>query len=295
MKEMDNNLDAEVRLWQEKLFSRSIRRDHKLKRISGLIGSATNLQCLDISTGDGIISSHLRSLGGSWKTMVTTKDAAVSINYSLGEAIAVIENGKLPFEDHSFDRLVIVDTLKEFTDDYEFLHECHRVLKNDGWVIISEERRAPLGPVALLQRTFGLLPSSNEKNCRNGYKVHELFETLKDGFDVPETIVYSNVLLEFFATFGEVVQRMVTGGPCWLVREKAGQKELYNYRQIYGLASFAFPLMWLLSLLEFLPGQKLLIKSRRRLWRPRLQPKLIDGRSIAEAAINTKIGTAAPF
>jgi hypothetical protein len=45
----------------------------------------------------------------------------------------------------------------------------------------------------------------------------------------------------------------------------------------------------------FHPGPQVLFKRGRRQGRPRLQPKLIDGRSIAEAAINTKIGTAAPF
>jgi hypothetical protein len=52
---------------------------------------------------------------------------------------------------------------------------------------------------------------------------------------------------------------------------------------------------WFLSLFEFLPGHKLLVKSRRRNWSPRKQPKFSAGRSIAEVAINTKIGTAAPF
>jgi hypothetical protein len=80
-----------------------------------------------------------------------------------------------------------------------------------------------------------------------------------------------------------------------MVREKAGQNELYGYRHVHTLAGIAYPLVWILSKMEFLPAHKLLVKSRRRLWRPRTQPKLIDGRSIAEAAINTKIGTAAPF
>jgi len=294
MSEMNINLDAEIRIWQEKLFTRSIRRHRKLDRITELTGKTTNLQCLEISAGDGIISASLRALGGSWKTAVSTETAAFSLNHSINEPITLVENGKLPFEEHLFDRVIIVDALKGITDDCEFIHECHRVLKNDGWVIISEKRRAPFSLVALLQRAFDISPIAKGQR-RNGYKVGELFHILKDGFDVPETIAYSNGLLESATTIGEVIQKSLFQDYYWVVKKKAAKDLLYRYRRLYSLAGFAYPLLWIFSKMEFLPGHQLLVKSRRRHWRPRLQPKLIDGRSIAEAAINTKIGTAAPF
>lgn len=294
MKEMDTNLDAEIHLWQEKLFKRSVRRTRKLNKIEGLVGNTGGLQCLEISSGDGIISAHLRSLGGSWKTAVSTKSAGDSIGYSISESITLIDNGKLPFDDHAFGMVVIVDALKGIAADHDFIRECHRVLKSDGWVIISEERRRPISLTALLQHLFGISPVAKGQK-RNGYTDHELYNILKDGFDVPETIFYSNGLLESIATLGEAIQKLITPEHYWLIREKAGQDELYRYQRIYSLAGIAYPLPWILSKLDFLPGHKLLVKSRRRPWRPRTQPKLIDGRSIAEATINTKIGTAAPF
>lgn len=291
---MDINLDAEIRIWQEKLFARSIRRQRKLDRITELTGKTTNLHCLEISAGDGIISASLRALGGSWKTAVATEAAAVSLGYSISEAVTLIDNGKLPFEDQAFDRVVIVDALKRITNDYDFIHECHRVLKNDGWVIISESRRVPVSLVALLQRAFDISPIAKGQR-RNGYKVGELFSILKDGFDVPETITYSNGLLESATAIGEFVQTRLLQDYYWLVKKKAEKDLLYRYRRLHSMAGLTYPLLWIFSKMEFLPGHQLLVKSRRRHWRPRLQPKLIDGRSIAEAAINTKIGTAAPF
>ena len=294
MSEMDINLDAEIRIWQEKLFARSIRRQRKLDRITELTGKTTNLHCLEISAGDGIISASLRALGGSWKTAVATEAAAVSLGYSISEAVTLIDNGKLPFEDQAFDRVVIVDALKRITNDYDFIHECHRVLKNDGWVIISESRRVPVSLVALLQRAFDISPIAKGQR-RNGYKVGELFSILKDGFDVPETITYSNGLLESATAIGEFVQTRLLQDYYWLVKKKAEKDLLYRYHRLHSMAGLTYPLLWIFSKMEFLPGHQLLVKSRRRHWRPRLQPKLIDGRSIAEAAINTKIGTAAPF
>ncbi len=293
MKEMDTNLDAEIRLWQEKLFKRSVRRARKLARIKSLTGNTGNLQCLEVSSGDSVISMHLRSLGGSWKTATSTESAAISIGYGISEKLVLIENGKLSFDDNIFDMVVIVDALKGIAADHDFIRECHRVLKPDGWVIISEEYRR-VNITALLQRLFGVSPVAKGAK-RNGYTNHELYHILKDGFDVPETILYSNSLLESVAAIGESIQNLIIPEHYWMIREKAGQEELYRYRRLHTLAGVAYPLLWILSKFEFLPGHKLLVKSRRRHWRPRTTPKLLDGRSIAEAAINTKIGTAAPF
>ena len=291
---MDNNLSEEVRLWQEQLFKRSIRRKRKVQKIDQLLGNTAHLQGLEVSAGDGLISAHLRSLGRSWKTVVTTERAADSIGYASTEKAVLINNAKLPFEDHTFDHVVIIDALKGIGSDYDFMRECHRVLKNDGWGVISEEYRRPFSLAALLRRAFNLSPVAQGQK-RNGYRSDELYTILKDGFDVPETMIYSNGLLESAAVLGEYVQKLMTRDPYWMVGEKTGQEHLYRYRHLHSAASWTYPFIWLASKCEFLPGHKLLVKSRRRHWRPRRQPKLIDGRSIAEAAINTKIGTAAPF
>jgi len=276
MKEIDNNLDEEIRLWQEKLFSRSIRRTRKLARIEALMGSTMGQQCLEMSSGDGIISAHLRGLGGSWK------------------AILSVDQEKLPFDDQSFDVVVITDALKGMTAADIFIRECHRILKTDGWVVISETCRRPASLVALLQRLFNVTPVAKGQK-RNGYTEHELYSILKDGFDVPKTTTYSNGLLEAAATVGDFFQKLVIDPPYWQVPKNPGKDLLHRYRRLNTLAGLTYPLLWVLSVFEFLPGHRLLVKSRRRPWRPRKIPKLVDGRSIAEAAINTKIGTAAPF
>ncbi len=294
MEEMDNNLDGEIRLWQEKLFKRSIRRTRKSNRLAELIGRTSGLQCLEVSAGDGMLSSHLRDLGGSWKTVTSTEIAAASVDSDGTEAVTLIDHGKLSFDDQSFDVVVITDALKGLSADQGFIRECHRILKAAGWVVISERYRRPASLVALLQRLFGVSPLARGHK-RNGYTSGELYNILKDGFDVPETIAYSNGLLEAASTLGEFFQKLILGHAYWLVPKKSGQDMLYRYRRLNTLAGLAYPLLWVLSLFEFLPGHKLLVKSRRRPWRPRKTPKLVDGRSIAEAAINTKIGTAAPF
>jgi SAM-dependent methyltransferase len=294
MKEMDSNLNAEIIRWQENLFKRSMRRGGKLKKIEELVGNAAGQQCLEISSGDGTISTHLRSLGGRWKTLAIHPEAATSLGYSLPETILPLEEEKLPFDDQSLDRVVVVDALKYTEPNGNFIRECHRVLKSDGWVIICEEYRRPISCTALLQRIFGVTPVAQGAK-RNGYTAKELYHILNEGFDVPETICYSNAALESTATWGEFVQKTLCGGPYWRIPQNAGQNVVHAYRKLNTLMGLTYPWLWLLGKLEFFPGHKLAIKSRRRLWRPRHKPQLVDGRSIAEATINTKIGTAAPF
>ena len=58
------------------------------------------------------------------------------------------------------------------------------------------------------------------------------------------------------------------------------------------------PLFWLAEILDavffFLPDHHMVLRAKRRMmWVPRVTPRLRDGRSIAEAALGSKIGTAA--
>ena len=294
MNELSINLEEEVKIWQERLFKRSIRRRRKLERISEITGNTANMQCLEICVGDGIISRELRELGGSWKTAVVHQEELNSLRITTNESITLITDGKLPFEDGAFDRVVIIDALKGVDKDHDFIHECHRVLNANGWVVINETLRKPLSPSGILRRLLGITPTARG-GSRNGYRAHELFNILKDGFDVPSTVTYSNGLLEASVVIGEFIQHKLLDDYYWRVKKTPGKDLLYRYRRLNSLAQFAAPILWIIAQMEFFPGHQLLVKSRRRQWRPRLQPKLIDGRSIAEAAINTKIGTAAPF
>lgn len=294
MEEQNKTENYGIRQWQEKLLSRSIRRTQKISKITNLFGSTIGMQYLEISNGDSVISRQLYALGGHWKTIAVHENVAKYLTHETGEAVDFIKDEKLPFESGMFDRVVVIDVLKEIENDSDFIRECHRVLKPSGEVLVSENYRRPASLTALVQRLLSRAPIS-QGAYRNGYTEHELYQILKDGFDVPESVLYSNDLLECVATIAELFQNQNKYGPYWLARESKGTADIQRYKQLYTLAGISYPLMWFLSKLESLSSHRLLVKSRRRVWRPRIQPKLVDGRSIAEAAINTRIGSAAPF
>ncbi len=300
MKAMDANLRSEVVRWQEKLFKRSVRRQMRLRKLKELIGITTNQSCLEITAGDGVISSRLREGGGRWKTMALSNEAKASLDWFVDDPVEVFQAPAIQEADGTFDLVVIVDALERIRDDYAFIKECHRVLKPDGRLVITAMRRTVfcLGGCPLRSMT-GL--SWRAKGLeRNGYTSGEFFEVLKDGFDVPDTDTYAACCVEVPGLLCEAAANKLACGPYNMPGEKAGNEEFYHYTKLNAFAAVLYPLLWVMAKLEekllvFVPGHNIVAKTKRRVWRARKQPILIDGRSIAEAAINTKIGTAAPF
>ena len=294
MEKVSHNLEEEIRIWQKKLFSLSPRRVLKQKIVSELLGHVSDMHCLEITKGDGNASRALRDLGGSWKSVALSPDAAFSTALAIGEPIALLEKEALPFENQQFDLVVVWEGLSQMEEDQPFIRECHRVLKDSGWVLISEPRRRPLSFSYFLRRLLGTLPVAQGAK-RNGYTPSELYAILKDGFDVPEVVSKSNGLLASASAVGDAVQKSMGILPYWRVRSKTKESDLYLYRKLHALSRLFRPLLYFFTLFEFLPGHHLFLKSRRRPWRPRTLLKSQDGRSVAEVIANTKVGTAAPF
>lgn len=300
MKAMDANLRNETIRWQEKLFKRSVRRQMRLKKIKELLGITSNQRCLEITSGDGIISSQFRADGGTWKTLVTDAAAQTALAYFLEDETQVLQGPVIDAPDHTFDAVVIVDALERIRDDYAFIRECHRVLKTDGRLVISAARKSAFCPVGCPLRAAVGLSWKRRGQERPGYSPHEFFDVLKDGFDVPETGTYSTCCVEAPGLLSEALANKVAHGPYNMPPDNADTEQFYQYTRLHTFATLVYPLMWLASRMEnvlnyILPGHNIAAKTKRRVWRERRTPVLIDGRSIAEAALNTKIGTAAPF
>jgi SAM-dependent methyltransferase len=292
MNAMDVNLSNEVVRWQERLFQRSVRRRMRFQQIRKLLGAVSGQRCLEISAGDGVLSRHLHAERGEWTTIALNEQAQTSLNWFHEEVSVLPEETTIDAPDQSFDAVVLVDVLERIQDDYSFIHECHRVLKTDGRLVISVARRG----------FFGFLDGSWRKRgrVRPGYTGTEFFDVLKDGFDVPETVSYATALVEIPGRICEAIANAMTGGAYTMPPSNADTEAFYHYRKLYALGTLVYPVMWILEQLDQLllmvfRGRNLAAKTKRRVWRERRTPVLVDGRSIAEAALNTKIGTAAPF
>mgnify|MGYP003611015652 FL=1 len=115
---------------------------------------------------------------------------------------------------------------------------------------------------------------------------------LKDGFGVQETSGYGR----FFTEFANLLAELFAG----LIPASCEPAALDVRRLKRAAAVFAAftPVFWLAGVLDgiffFLPDHHMVLRAKRRMmWVPRVTPRLRDGRSIAEAALGSKIGTAA--
>lgn len=201
---------------------------------------------LDIGFTNPAVSSHLRSLGGYWMTVEPSPARRQVVADELGEntVLCTGANGELPFEDRQFDALVLADgTIPNGETALSMIHECHRVLKTGGLFVMTVAYRKRFGLAFLLNR------SGHAREGGGWYSEKEIFNLLKDGFDV----------LGFHYSCRFWVQMVRQ----WADRRKSGWHGAANVwlRFLYGLA-------WTLDLPLFLTrGYQMTVFGRRKGWR----------------------------
>jgi len=128
------------------------------------------------------ITQVFRQLGGYWVSAEFTQERAELVASVMGEDNVVVlgDQGQIPFEDKQFDSLVVSSTSISFDGiSLEVLiKECHRVLDNGGYFVLTLPRR----------KVFGLVSprggARRESLDQSAYAEKEIFALLKSGFDV---------------------------------------------------------------------------------------------------------------
>lgn len=285
--------------WHQKLFSRSLAKQAKLRNIVSLLGPVRGQNCLDLGGDNGVISYQLRRLGGTWTSADISEKAVASTRRVVQDRVELIRGPELPFPDRAFDAVVIVDLLEHVQDDAKLIEECHRILKQSGRLIVNVPHRKRAAILRPVRKILGLTDAAHG-HVRPGYTQSDLFELLKDGFNVEEVRTYARFFSEaldtairfFVALFSARKQPDPKG-------EMVDEEDFERMNKLFRLYTIVYPLFWLAAkldwLLFFTQGYSLVARAKWRPWIPRKTPILRDGRSIAEAALTGKIGTAAPF
>ena len=128
---------------------------------------------LDIGFTNSWVSQTFRQTGGYWMTVEMTAQRHARVAGALGEdtVLTAGRNGELPFDDKQFD--VVVMSCAMLTANPAsippLIRECHRILKVGGHLIFTASRQ-----------------KRNPAAANSVYREEEVFQLLRDGFDVLE-------------------------------------------------------------------------------------------------------------
>ena len=288
-----NGITAEIVQLRMKIFLRSPLRRRLLARQMRLLDKVGGQQVLEMS-GDDAASAAMQNAGGGgggvWHSVATSETQAELLAESGIERIHLAAMPQLPFEEGAFDAVVVSEMLEYVENPTDLMAELHRVMRSKTRLILHVRRKRRT-LVGLFRRLSGLTDPTRPM-VRPGFTPTELFDVLKDGFDVQETAGLGRFFTEFASLLAELFAGVI---PASCEPGALSERGLRRAAAVY--AAFA-PVFWLAGFLDvlffFLPEHHMVLRAKRRMmWVPRVTPRLRDGRSIAEAALGSKIGTAA--
>ena len=286
--------------WQVRIFKKSAPRKAMLDQVQRLLPPTEEKACLDIGGRDGMIPFMLRKRGGSWISSDSRESSVEFMQVILGdEHVVQLDGPRLPFEENCFDLIVVLEHVERIREDGEFLKDCHRCLRPDGCLVIHVPHVKSFSALRGIRSMLGLT-SSVLGRVRPGYRLHDLYEISKNGFDIVESRTYGGFLENLIETLmikctGDTSPEQPDDLPP--PGEVPDQQVLRNYASRYRMHAVLYPVVLLCRgldrLFRFTCNHSLVVQLKPRPWMERRGVRMRDGRSIADATINTKIGSAA--
>ena len=289
--DLQSEINAELVQLRMKIFLHAPMRRRLLARMMRLLDRVAGQEVLALS-GDDALSAAMQNAGGGgggiWTSVAVSEIQAELLAESGLERIHLAALPTLPFEEGAFDVVVASDVLEYVEKPAELMAELHRVMRPKTRLILHVRRKRRT-LVELFRKWSGLMDPTRPR-VRPGFTPTELFDVLKDGFDVQETAGLGRFFTEFTSLLAELFAGLI---PSSCEPAALNARRLRRASAVY--TAFT-PLFWLAGLLDFLcfflPEHHMVLRARRRMmWVPRVTPRLRDGRSIAEAALTAKIGT----
>jgi SAM-dependent methyltransferase len=274
--------------WPVLLFSKSVLKQQKFQRITGLLGKTEHLHCLDIGSDNGVISYLLRARGGTWKSADLDATAVASTYDLVKHNVFQIDGRRTPFHDDEFDRVVIVDFLEHIPTDKEFINELFRLIKPGGEIIVN----VPHVKNSLLRKFRVLIGQTDEKHghLRPGYTLESLATLMAGKFTIISSTTYSKF-------FSECIDTLTTFACDFLKNEGKNspkgtlvtKSDLVRYKKIFRFYSWIYPFVWCFAKLDKLlfrhSGYMLIVKAKIR-----EKPVRESVLQLASSGIGTGIG-----
>jgi SAM-dependent methyltransferase len=250
--------------WQLEMFDFSLKKRQKLRMLQELLGPLSGERCLLVTHGDnpGSLNYHLRAGGGRWSWAELEPSGIPEMEALLGEPVLAGRLDALPFEEASFDRVVVVDVHEHVDDVVPLNQELARVLAPGGAMVVTTPGGNPRLPVAVLKRWVGM-DTSAYGHVVQGFRAEELESMLRAvGLEPVARGAYSRFfteLAELAINFGyvKVLGRRRDGGgtPAGEIAPRTAD-DLRSVNRSYRAYRVLFPLVRAFSSLDALvPGR----------------------------------------
>jgi SAM-dependent methyltransferase len=250
--------------WQLRMFDVSLKKRQKVSLLLRLLGPLGNERCLLLTCGDnnGAMNFHFRAAGGRWCWADVEEGGIPAMEQLLAEPVAHARPDRLPFDDGSFDRVVVVDVHEHLEDVAVLNREIERVLAPGGRVVVTTPNGDTTLPVARLKRRVGMRPAEYG-HVVQGYRGAELEQMLREQGLRPES---SGSYSRFFTEMAELVINLAyvkvlsrrnrsNGVPAGEIAPTSEEK-LRRVEKSYRLYRRIYPAMRAFSALDRLvPGQ----------------------------------------
>lgn len=258
--------------WQLKIFDKSIKKKEKIKILDKNLCIDPSSVILDLGCAQGILSYFLRQKGGFWFSADLDFENLKTSQELLPSDLIQLEPGILPFRSGSFDMVVSLDYLEHLDDDDLCLSEVHRVLKNEGQLVLATPHT---GRIFLLNRLRPLLGLKLEfyGHKREGYSTKGLTAKLeKHRFRVEKKLTFSRFfseILELLINFLYIkfASKKFTGSLRDGHIRPTSAEEFASKRKTFKVYGVIYPAVWLISkldkLLFFQKGYSLLVWAKK--------------------------------
>lgn len=152
----------------QKLYEEAVELNHK--NISNLLENNSNAKFLDLGCDDGNLTMKLAKVIGTINIYgVEIVDEKIKIAEEKGIKIKKFDlNGKFDFPDSFFDVIHANQVIEHLYNSDNFLSEIHRVLKLDGYAIISTENASSWCNIFASVMGWQIFSLTNFSNRRNG-------------------------------------------------------------------------------------------------------------------------------
>jgi SAM-dependent methyltransferase len=169
------------------MFARSLKKRQKLDLLLRMAGSVEGQRCLLITCGDnpGALNFHFREAGGDWTWAEVEPERIPAMEALLGETVHHVDVNSFPFEDQSFDRIVVIDVHEHLEEFDQLNREIARITAPGGLVLLTTPNGDTTLPLARLKNALGMTPAAYG-HVVQGYTAEELEEMASSVGLVPE-------------------------------------------------------------------------------------------------------------